>query len=87
VLDSESSLHFPATRSHIAARCGELHTFSRDCPAYYVELPSAGASCCLPNHFASKGSDATGNRRKVQAAAAADQNYLNTSQFGTLSIP
>jgi endonuclease/exonuclease/phosphatase family metal-dependent hydrolase len=25
----------------------------------------------LPNHFASKGSDATGKRRKVQAAAAA----------------
>jgi endonuclease/exonuclease/phosphatase family metal-dependent hydrolase len=58
-------------RSHIADRTGELHTFSRDCPEYYVELPSGREMLILPNHFASKGSDATGQRRKVQAAAAA----------------
>jgi endonuclease/exonuclease/phosphatase family metal-dependent hydrolase len=58
-------------RSHIHDRTGAVPTFSRDCPEYYVELPSGRELLILPNHFASKGSDRTGQRRKVQAAAAA----------------
>jgi endonuclease/exonuclease/phosphatase family metal-dependent hydrolase len=58
-------------RSHIADRSGDRHTFSRDCPEYYVELPSGRELLLLPNHFASKGSDAIGARRRVQAAATA----------------
>jgi endonuclease/exonuclease/phosphatase family metal-dependent hydrolase len=56
-------------RSHITDFAGKSRTFSRDCPEYYVELPSGRELLVLPNHFASKGSDATGKRRKVQAAA------------------
>lgn len=58
-------------RSHIADRPSEhapSPTFSRDCPEYYVELPSGRELLILPNHFASKGSDATGARRRKQAA-------------------
>lgn len=58
-------------RSHIAdlPRKGATgRTFSRDCPEYYVELPSGRELLILPNHFASKGSDRTGERRKLQAA-------------------
>jgi endonuclease/exonuclease/phosphatase family metal-dependent hydrolase len=43
------------------------YTFSRDCPEYYVELPSGRELLILPNHFASKGSDRTGARRREQA--------------------
>jgi hypothetical protein len=65
--------HYPIRRmrSHIADRSGDAHTFSRDCPEYYIELPSGRELLILPNHFASKGSDRTGKRRRVQAAAAA----------------
>jgi endonuclease/exonuclease/phosphatase family metal-dependent hydrolase len=56
-------------RSHITDHIGTSRTFSRDCPEYYIELPSGRELLLLPNHFASKGSDATGKRRKVQAAA------------------
>ena len=59
-------------RSHITdrvSRTAKSLTFSRDCPEYYVELPSGRDLLLLPNHFASKGSDRTGNRRRVQAAA------------------
>lgn len=56
-------------RSHITHAKGQLRTFSRDCPEYYVELPSGRELLILPNHFASKGSDYTGKRRRVQAAA------------------
>ena len=50
-------------------RTGTSRTFSRDCPEYYIELPSGRELLVLPNHFASKGGDATGKRRRVQAAA------------------
>jgi endonuclease/exonuclease/phosphatase family metal-dependent hydrolase len=58
-------------RSHIADRSGKTATFSRDCPEYYVELPSGRELLILPNHFASKGSDPNGTRRRRQAKAAA----------------
>ena len=58
-------------RSHISDRSGES-TFSRDCPEYFVELPSGRELVILPNHFASKRSDATGQRRRVQAKAVRD---------------
>ncbi|OPX63754.1 MULTISPECIES: endonuclease/exonuclease/phosphatase family protein [unclassified Methanoregula] len=44
-------------------------TFSRDCPEYYLDAGNGTVIVILPNHFASKGSDAKGNRRRVQAAA------------------
>jgi endonuclease/exonuclease/phosphatase family metal-dependent hydrolase len=56
-------------RSHITDARGKSRIFSRDCPEYYIELPSGRELLLLPNHFASKGSDATGKRRRVQAAA------------------
>jgi endonuclease/exonuclease/phosphatase family metal-dependent hydrolase len=56
-------------RSHIADSKGKSRIFSRDCPEYYIELPSGRELLLLPNHFASKGSDATGKRRRLQAAA------------------
>ncbi len=56
-------------RSHIADYTGKSHTFARDCPEYYLELPSGRELLLLPNHFTSKGSDTTGKRRAIQAAA------------------
>jgi endonuclease/exonuclease/phosphatase family metal-dependent hydrolase len=59
-------------RSHLTDRpkkSSTNRTFSRDCPEYYIELPSGRELLILPNHFASKGSDRTGARRKVQANA------------------
>lgn len=56
-------------RSHIADAKGAARIFSRDCPEYYVELPSGRELLLLPNHFASKGSDFSGKRRRVQSAA------------------
>lgn len=47
-------------RSHISDRTGDVRTFSRDCPEYYIELPSGRELLVLSNHFASKGSDASG---------------------------
>jgi len=59
-------------RSHVADRTAAgKPTFSRDCPEYYVRLPNGKELVVLPNHFASKGSDLKGDRRKVQAAAVA----------------
>ena len=46
-------------------------TFSRDCPAYDVELPDGKRIVVLPNHFKSKrnGNDAAANeRRRLQGA-------------------
>lgn len=56
--------------SHVddpAPRGGRV--FSRDCPEYSVCLDDGRELVILPNHFASKGSDPDGNRRKVQSAA------------------
>jgi endonuclease/exonuclease/phosphatase family metal-dependent hydrolase len=58
-------------RSHITDVTGKSRTFSRDCPEYYIEQPSGRELLVLANHFASKGSDVSGKRRKVQSAAAA----------------
>ena len=59
-------------RPHVADRtAGGKPTFSRDCPEYYVKLPNGKELAVLPNHLASKGSDVSGARRKVQAAAVA----------------
>lgn len=58
-------------RSHLTDRSGDSPTFSRDCPEYYVTLPSGAELVVLPNHLASKGSDPTGDRRRVQSAAIA----------------
>jgi hypothetical protein len=57
-------------RSHIADRASKSApspTFSRDCPEYYLELPSGQELLILLNHFASKGSDPAGRRRRQQA--------------------
>jgi endonuclease/exonuclease/phosphatase family metal-dependent hydrolase len=55
-------------RTHITDAVDGKRIFSRDCPEYYVSLGTeAGEIVVLPNHFASKGSDKTGTRRKVQA--------------------
>jgi endonuclease/exonuclease/phosphatase family metal-dependent hydrolase len=55
-------------RSHITDRIDGQPVFSRDCPEYYLSIGTdAGELVVLPNHFASKGSDATGERRKIQA--------------------
>jgi hypothetical protein len=58
-------------RSHIAdraSRSAPSPTFSRDCPEYYLELPSGRELLILANHFASKGSDPAGKRRRQQAS-------------------
>jgi len=55
-------------RSHVADNIAGRPTFSRDCPEYYIELGGGRELVILPNHFASKGSDRTGARRRIQAA-------------------
>jgi endonuclease/exonuclease/phosphatase family metal-dependent hydrolase len=79
-----SRLPIERMRSHVADRADGLRIFSRDCPEYYLTLPGGGELLVLPNHFASKGSDFAGTRRRVQAARvrelsdrlAADQPLL-----------
>ncbi len=58
-------------RSHITDAVDGKRIFSRDCPEYYVEIAPRNELLVMPNHFASKGSDKTGARRKVQAKAVA----------------
>lgn len=53
--------------SHITDMDGTSRVFSRDCPEYVIEMPGGIPLLVLPNHFASKGSDVTGKRRKQQA--------------------
>jgi len=70
--------------SHIADRPtlnAKTLTFSRDCPEYYVELPSGRELLIMPNHFTSKGSDATGKRRRVQANAVRALYTARKKQF------
>lgn len=55
--------------SHVDDVTGGSHTFSRDCPEYYLARNGGQEIVVLPNHFASKGSDKTGKRRRVQAEA------------------
>jgi endonuclease/exonuclease/phosphatase family metal-dependent hydrolase len=55
-------------RSHITDTTDAgKRTFSRDCPEYYIALDDSTELVVMPNHFASKGSDLSGARRKVQA--------------------
>lgn len=54
-------------RSHIDDKKGEKRIFSRDCPEYYVRVRDDLEILILPNHFASKGSDRSGSRRRAQA--------------------
>ena len=55
-------------RSHITDRTDGNTVFSRDCPEYYIDIGQGRELVILPNHFASKGSDRTGERRRVQSA-------------------
>jgi len=57
-------------RSHITDRTDGNTVFSRDCPEYYIDIGQGRELVILPNHFASKGSDRTGERRRVQSARA-----------------
>jgi hypothetical protein len=56
-------------RSHITYPDGHKPIFSRDCPEYYVAIGDQEL-VVMPNHFASKGSDRDGSRRRVQAEGA-----------------
>lgn len=53
--------------THIEDRKSDKRIFSRDCPEYYVRVKDDLELLMLPNHFASKGSDRSGERRKVQS--------------------
>lgn len=56
--------------THIFDLHGAGPVFSRDCCEYFVELPGvAGRLLMMVNHFASKGSDPTGMRRRVHQAS------------------
>ncbi len=59
--------------SHVADRTAKgTPLFSRDCPEYYLAAATTSNGeqiVVLPNHFASKGSDRTGARRRIQAQA------------------
>jgi len=55
-------------RSHVTDLTNGRTTFSRDCPEYYIAVNPNLQLAVLPNHFASKGSDRTGARRRIQAA-------------------
>ena len=63
-------------RSHVDdVRSNRYPIFSRDCPEYYVTLPSGEQVVFLPNHFKSKygGNDkASRQKRFSQATAVAD---------------
>lgn len=68
-IDVGIASRFPITRirSHVTDGLPGQRIFSRDCPEYRVEVKAGVEIVILPNHFASKGSDTTGKRRKVQA--------------------
>ena len=61
-------------KSHIDDRnANGERTFSRDCPEYFIELPSGRKLMLLPNHFKSKrggNSQAVRDRRQAQADRA-----------------
>lgn len=57
-------------RSHITDRVADRTVFSRDCPEYFLDLGQGRELVILPNHFASKGSDRTGDRRRAQSMQA-----------------
>jgi len=53
--------------SHIDDKVNGRAVFSRDCPEYLISLQDGASLVVLPNHFASKGSDLHGERRRIQA--------------------
>jgi predicted extracellular nuclease len=59
-------------RSHTRDADGMPSVFSRDCPEYYVRVSEETELVLLPNHFASKGSDRSGKRRRAQSRAVRD---------------
>lgn len=49
---------------------GASPIFSRDCAEYYIEISAiSGQLLLMVNHFASKGSDPTGEKRRVHQAS------------------
>jgi endonuclease/exonuclease/phosphatase family metal-dependent hydrolase len=65
-----SRLPIDRMRSHVDDRTDAgARVFSRDCAEYYVALGRGAELVVLANHFASKGSDPLGERRRVQAEA------------------
>ena len=73
-------------RSHITDAADGKRIFSRDCPEYTVEIAPGKELVVMPNHFASKGSDKTGARRKVQAPAVA-RIYAEVRKTVSLEFP
>jgi endonuclease/exonuclease/phosphatase family metal-dependent hydrolase len=74
-------------RSHVDDRTPSgSPTFSRDCPEYYVDMGDTKGMVFLPNHFASKGSDATGKRRRVQSAAVKDIYERIHQEYGQVIV-
>ena len=56
-------------RTHVFDLDGASAIFSRDCAEYFLEVPGiSGRLVLMANHFASKGSDPTGNKRRVHQA-------------------
>lgn len=56
-------------RTHVFDLPGASPIFSRDCAEYFLEVPGiSGRLVLMANHFASKGSDPTGNKRRVHQA-------------------
>jgi endonuclease/exonuclease/phosphatase family metal-dependent hydrolase len=62
---------FPIARmqTHLFDVTDGRKTFSRDCPEYYVTFDGGKELVLLLNHFASKGSDFSGARRRLQSTA------------------
>lgn len=55
--------------THVFDMRGTEPIFSRDCAEYFVEVPAvAGRLIVMVNHFASKGSDPTGMKRRIHQA-------------------
>jgi endonuclease/exonuclease/phosphatase family metal-dependent hydrolase len=56
-------------RTHVFDLVGSPTIFSRDCAEYFLEVPGiSGGLILMVNHFASKGSDPTGEKRRVHQA-------------------
>ncbi len=56
-------------RTHVFDLPGASPIFSRDCAEYVLKVPGiAGQLLLMVNHFASKGSDRTGEKRRVHQA-------------------
>lgn len=57
-------------RTHVFDVRSDSPLFSRDCAEYFLEIPGiSGQLVIMVNHFASKGSDPTGEKRRIHQAA------------------